>query len=164
MSATKKVTSLTDIKKARQIVATAPSGNVYRIRPMNLERYALAGGLPAQLREIALKGADGINEVLGGDQETIESHGTAVRDYMDGLVRQVIVDPDLADLDLDELPPVDYRWAASIALGEEDRDGEGRRLWGHEPLSAFETFRAEHGCTEDCESCHRVVGAMAEAR
>jgi hypothetical protein len=180
MSSTPKIATLADIKKGRSIVATAPSGHAYRIRPLNMERYALAGGLPPQLRQMAMKGAEGINALLGADDEALEAHGSEARDYMDGLVRQVIVEPDLSkfelvenedgskakvyEVDLDELPPVDYRWAANIALGEEDRDGEGRRLWGREPLSVWDTFRDHHECPEDCESCHRMVASLADAQ
>ncbi len=141
-----------------------PSGNFYRIRPMNMERYALAGGLPATLRQLAMKGAEGVNEVLSGESDIINEHGDEVRSYIDSLVRQVIVEPDLTDADLDVLPPVDYRWAVNVAMGEEDRDGEGRKLWGREPLSVWATFRNEHECAEDCASCQRMVTSVADAQ
>lgn len=157
------VASLADIQAARVVTAPGPSGLVYKIRPMNMERYALAGGLPASLRELALKGAQGVAEVLSGTQEVIDERGSEVGDYLDGLVRQVVVEPSLTDVDLDELPPVDYRWLVAVALGEMVHDGEGRRLWGREPLSSFATFRDFHDCPADCRSCERMVASVARA-
>ena len=72
------VSSLADIRNSRAVTAPGPSGNTYRIRPLNMERYALAGGLPASLRELALKGAEGVAEVLGegGQRPVLEGlHG-----------------------------------------------------------------------------------------
>jgi hypothetical protein len=153
-----KPTSLADLKKNRTIVARGPSGNIYKIRPLNLERHALAGALPPALREIASKGADAVNELfVGADDDTLAEKGKEVREYLDELVRQVIVEPNLEGEDLDLLPPVDYRWAAAVAMNEEERDGEGRLLWGTEPLSRWDTFRSHHNCPTDCENCNAVL-------
>lgn len=151
------------IRAARSVTAPGPSGVRYTIRPLNMERYALAGGLPASLRELALKGAEGLQEVLGGSHEMIEERGSEIADYLDGLVRQVVTDPDISELDLDELPPMDYRWLVAVAMGEMIYDGEGKRLWGREPLSAYQTFRSFHECAADCASCERMVAAVARA-
>lgn len=155
------VASIDQIRAARSVTAPGPSGLEYTIRPLNMERYALAGGLPASLRELALKGAEGVTEILGGSQDLLDQRGPEIITYLDGLVRQVVVDPDLADVDLDELPPVDYRWLVAVAMGEMVHDGEGKRLWGREPLSAFSAFRDFHGCAADCPSCERMVAALA---
>lgn len=162
MPNTPKVATLADLQKNRELVAEGPSGLAYKLRPMNLERYALSGHMPSGLRDVALKGADGVNEVLGSDSAVIAEKGSEVRDWMDDLVRRVVVAPNLANTDLDDLPPVDYRWIVAIALGEEDRDGQGRRLWGREPLSAWSRFRDEHGCGEDCPSCDRLRRSVAD--
>ena len=155
------VSTLDQLRGARSVAAVAPSGNTYEVRPLNMERYALAGALPASLRELALKGAEGLTEVLGGSQDMIESRGGEVVDYLDGLVRQVVVAPDLTGFDLDELPPMDYRWLVAVAMGETVHDGEGRRLWGKEPLSAYSTFRDFHECPPDCARCLRMVASVA---
>lgn len=155
------VSGLDAIRAARNVTAPGPSGIPYTIRPLNMERYALAGGLPASLRDLALKGAEGLAEVLGGPQEVLDERGGEIIDYLDGLVRQVVVSPDLTDVDMDELPPVDYRWLVAVAMGEMIHDGEGKRLWGREPLSAYRAFRDFHGCAADCPSCERMVAALA---
>lgn len=168
-------TSVDDLTKSREITCYAPSGNVYTIRPINLERHALAGGLPAKLRAIAMNGSTAIDKVIGWneaegtlgddeDDELLSPEAKAERDsergeileYLDSLVRTLIVAPDLTGVDLDIIPPVDYRWSLQVAMGEADEDGEGRRLWGREPLSRWATFREFHGCSEDCAECQRV--------
>jgi hypothetical protein len=125
---------------------------------MNLERYALAGGLPAKLRELALGGSDAINEMFKSEEP---GETEFLKDYLDDLVVQMVVEPSLKGVDMDDLPPADYRWLVSVAMGDEDRDGEGRRLWGREPLSTFRVFRDEHGCTTDCAGCKRLVDALS---
>lgn len=170
-----------EVKRAlaakRLIECVTPSGVEVTIRPINLERHALAGGLPARLKAIAQGGVEAIDQAIqtatDGDPETLE--------YLDGLICQVFVSPefkrpryakeddgdtkkgDLLQGDkLDEyLLPADYRWALLVAYGEEDRDGEGRLLWGREPLSRWATFRAEHGCAPDCSACRAAQGKLS---
>lgn len=147
-----RVASKDDLRATRTAVVVAPSGHAYRIRPLNLERHALSGSLPGRLRQVALRGADAVDELFRTDDENqMSEHGREVRTYLDGLVLQVIVEPELtqADLDQDLLPPVDYRWAVGIAMGEIDRDGEGNRIWGREALSRWERFRDQPGVATD---------------
>lgn len=159
-----KPATIAELQKSREIVALSPSGNYFKLRPLNLERHALAGGLPAHVRKLALEGAEGINKLFGEEDSTLSEEGEKVRDYLDGLVTQLVVEPDLKGADLDDvLLPADYRWFVSIAMGEEDRDGEGRLMWGREPLSRWATFREEHRCGPDCAACRRVQDAVSAA-
>ena len=165
------------LRAKRNIECVTPSGVEVIIRPLNLERHALVGGLPAKLKAIAQGGVEAIDQAITtateGDPETLE--------YLDGLVCALFVSPefkkpryareddgdtrkgDLISGDaMDEiLLPADYRWALLVAYGEEDRDGEGRLLWGREPLSRWATFRAEHGCTQDCPACRAAQGKLS---
>ena len=59
------------------------------------------------------------------------------------------------------LLPIDYKWLLLVAFGETDFDGEGKRLWGREPVSRFRLFREEHGCAEDCDGCARVADRVS---
>lgn len=168
--APRKVATLADLAAARSGVFPGPSGLNYHVRPLNLERHALAGGLPANLRAIAIKGAQGVDELFDPQNEqALTEHGADVREYLDRLVADVLVEPEIPrDSDgkpdnetLDLLPPMDYRWLVSVAMGEEDYDGDGRRMWGREPLSAWATFRSFHGCDADCEGCQGVVAHVS---
>lgn len=160
-----KVTTLAELQRTREIVALSPAGHSYKIRPLNIERHALAGDMPPALRKIAMQGASGVDAVLSGDEaEVLAEHGNELRAYLDRLVLQVLVEPALSADEIDVLPPVDYRWLVQIAMGENDRDGEGRRLWGREPLTTWATFRDEHGCDADCESCDRMRRSVADVQ
>ena len=159
-----KPTTLAQLRRSRELVALSPSGHYFKIRPLNLEQYALSGGLPSQLRALALQGAAGINQLFAGDDGELSAKGESLREFLDGIVKKMVVEPNLHNADLEEdLLPVDYRWLVNIALGEEDRDGEGRLLWGREPLSRWATFRDEHDCPEDCEGCQRVRDRLSLA-
>lgn len=188
-----KITPLADLKKKREIVALTPAGNYFKIRPINLERHALSGGLPARLRAAAMKGQDGVNELLStGDDDRLSSEGEGVREYLDLLVAETIVEPCLFLTDADgnvlrgsvedgevrqdpsgpklvdpeaieAIPPVDYKWALGIAFQEIDRDGEDKLLWGREPLSRWTTFRVFHNCPEDCEGCSHLLSELSAA-
>lgn len=178
---TPKATTADELRASRVLTArVAPSGNRYDVRPLNLERLALSGGLPARLRHAASRGAAGVNDLLASDEdERLSSEGADVQEWLDRLCAEVIVSPSLYRTDaagepviedgqkvvdaelIDLLPPIDYKWAIAIALGEEDEDGVGARLWGREPLSRWAVFRSEHGCDEDCPGCHGVVAAFS---
>lgn len=183
-----KTTTLSQLEEMRELEPVlAPSGNYYRVRPLNLDRHALSGGLPTKLREIGLAGAEGINRLFA-DDDTLQEAGAEAREHFDRLVASVIVRPKLTldepkvmpaaleggeqktlmpgdpDPDVMELlPPVDYKWALGIAYMEVDRDGEGRLLWGRESLDRWATFREEHRCAEDCARCARVRSRFSAA-
>lgn len=154
-------TTIEALEASRELVAAGPSGHVYRIRPLNMERHALAGGFPEHLRQIALGGVDDLDAALKRSGEGDDGAAGELRDYLDNVVRQVVVSPELGDVDLDVLPPIDYRWLLMIGFGNVDVDGEGRRLWGREPLSRFRTFAEAHGCAEDCDRCGRARAALS---
>lgn len=161
---TPKPTTREELQEALEgTVAPGPSGRIYRVRALNLERHALSGGLPQRLRLVAMRGADAVREQLKASDEDVAEHGQPLKEYLDKIVCEVILEPALepADIEAGLLHPSDWNWALNIALGEESRDGEGRRLWGREPLSAWDTFRHFHGCPEGCEGCAGMVRSLA---
>lgn len=168
----RKATTLDQLRAKRLIEGVeSPAGLTYTIRPINLQRHALTGNLPTSLRQAAMRGVEGINSFFAADEETLTQAGEEVRGYLDALVAEVIYEPCLyvggerangdeggiVDPEAIELiPPVDYKWALEIAFLEEDRDGQGRLMWGVERLSRFERFRHRHNCPEDCAGCEAV--------
>lgn len=161
-------------QKRKGVVARGPSGAVYRLRQINLQRHALSGGLPAQLIQVAMEGQEAIGAMF--EQMARGADGDAdqapIRDYLDNLVIASVIEPvlgkdDLGDpgkLDDDALvPAVDYEWIVSVAFRESDVDAEGRRLWGVEPFSRFQLFRDFHGCAADCEGCLGFQAAVSAA-
>lgn len=164
------VSSRDDLERKRKgILATGPSGSVYRLRQINLERHALSGGLPAALIQVALEGQAAITnlfeDMAARQTETGQGGESPVREYLDNLVLASVMEPELTRMDLGDptkldddalVPPLDYQWIVSVAFRESDTDAEGRKLWGVEPLSRFQIFRDFHGCTESCSSCEAV--------
>jgi hypothetical protein len=167
--------------KREGIACVSPSGFDVIVRPPNIEHHALSGGLPARLKQLAAEGIEGIDKAI----QTATAEGDAeMLTYLDGIVARTFVSPEFEapvyeskivdeehDIStvvlvsgdkLDEyLLPADYRWAMLLAFGEIDTDGEGKRLWGREPISRWATFRKEHGCAPDCPSCVRVGAALS---
>src|SRR5262245_32086388 len=89
-----KPTSLAELKRSRELTVPGPSGHIYRIRPMNLQRHALAGGFPASLREIAIRQALGQSAVsTAEDAIELTARAGELADYLDAVVLQVIVQP-----------------------------------------------------------------------
>jgi hypothetical protein len=159
-------------RKRSGVIATGPSGTVYRIRKINLERQAFGGSLPRELKQLALSVAaksDGRNPaaVLAGqlDADKLAELMDEQKGYNDRLVLATVIEPALTEEDLGTgaidddpfLPAIDYVWLLRVAKGEEDRDAEDRMLWGPEPKSRMEIFRRAHECLEDCEACVTVV-------
>lgn len=144
------------------VVAVGPSGSAYRVRQLNPQRHILTGGLPMRLRNLAKMNDKEISgAVMGAEKEGQSDDARGMLEYMDNVVLAVIMEPPLTVEDLGSgefsddplLPPLDYTWAFNIGQMRENRDGEGRLLWGKEPLSRFQSFRDAHGCDEDCEDC-----------
>jgi hypothetical protein len=167
-----KATSREELEARKNgVLARGPSGAVYRVKQVSLQRHALSGGLPQKLRAMALKGAKGINQLFAADDTTMTEVGQATRDYLDQLVLAVLRsnEPKLTAEDLGSgaidddplVPPNDYKWLLEIAMGEAEYDAEGRRLWGVEPLDRWVLFRHFHECAEDCQGCDGVRGALS---
>ena len=169
------------MQQGREIACVSPSGFDVTIRPPSVERHALSGGLPTRLKQMAAEGIEGIDKAI----HEADTEGDAeMLTYLDGIVARTFVNPafeppvyetqvldeETGDLGivlvsgdkLDEfLLPADYRWAMLVAFGETDTDGEGKRLWGREPISRWKTFREEHECAEDCAGCARVAARLS---
>ena len=130
--------SLEELRESLETVARAPSGYVYRVRRMNLQRHALAGGFPAKLRETAIRQALGQSAVADDDDNDLGERALELAAYFDEVVRQVIIEPPLAtDADLELLPPQDFDWAVGIAMGTVTEDADGQPLWGGGGLARF---------------------------
>ena len=153
------------------VLAVAPSGAVYRIRAVPLLRHVLAGGLPQKLRQLALDGQRGVAKLLAGADEEVDSEGNSLLDYMDEIVLASIVEPELMKDDLrsgglTEQPlvhPRDYAWLFAVANADEDRDAQGRLLWGEPPLDLERIYGDAHGCDPDCPRCAEAWAALRAA-
>jgi hypothetical protein len=159
----KKAVTVEELRARRTLYATMPSGAVVRIRPPNMELHALSGGLPSRLRHLTGESGAELNRRLSQEaqNEKEDEAALATRDYLVEIVRNTIVEPDLSSLktfeELDAVMlPIDFHWLLQIGQRETDYDGEGKRLWGTEPLDRWKYFRELHRCDEDCEACGAI--------
>jgi hypothetical protein len=168
-------------RREHKLVGRAPSGAVYRLRQIPMERHALAGGLPGSLLSVALEGQEGLRKVFEEmaeaskpgaevDPEMVERHGE-IREYMDRIVVDSVVEPpitmeDLGDptrIDADSLIPApDYEWIVSVAMRGVRFDADGRAMYGVDPLETWRIFRFTHECDAGCTGCSRARAALSE--
>jgi hypothetical protein len=91
--------SLEELRQTSERICPGPSGFVYRVRSLNLQRHAFSGSFPASLQEIAIKQALGESVVRPEDEGQAPSVLIAryadLGDYFDEIVRNVIVEPRL---------------------------------------------------------------------
>lgn len=167
-----KPSSRADLEARRKgVVARGPSGAVYRIRKVNLRRQVELGSLPTELRKIALasvrsqmNGGEVASELTEDDMDALNARRQAQRDEDDRLLLATVIEPKLTldDLGTDELdddpvvPAVDQEWLVAVARGTATRDGEGRSLWGPDPVTLIQVFQREHDCQPDCKHCAGV--------
>lgn len=147
--------TLDELRKSRTVWATMPSGHEFLLRPPTMELHLLSSGLPATVQRMVGTDTNKMAEALSGDDPEAKQ---AASDYFLHIVRLVVVEPDLTSIetveDLDALLiPADFSFLNEIAMRERVHDALGRRLWGLEPLTRWESFRKQHGCAEDCEAC-----------
>jgi hypothetical protein len=138
-----KASLVEEILAARRPTVPGPSGFKYRVYPINFQRQALeTGNLPDLLQRMAFEGEE-FEEEMKADAELQVEYRAEVKAWHEQLVRKVIIEPDLTDVDLDVLPPEDYDWALEIALGEEVNDGNGDKIVGawRADLEKHATFR-----------------------
>jgi len=165
-------------RKRKGVLATGPSGAVYRIRKVNLARHAEAGGMTAQLRRAAVEamtkgGGTPEGTIAQLDPDVLQEMLEQEREVSDRLVLATVIEPkltpeDLGGDDLEDdpvLPAVDYEWLLAVAQGKRVQDGQGRILWGPAPLDLWDVWRDAHKrhglCSdEDCAACEEAVEIM----
>jgi hypothetical protein len=155
------------------VVATGPSGLNYKIIRLGRAQAALAGKLTTELKRAALREAQKMARSGGGpaqaqkaalsviDADQLEELEKEERETAKRLILATVVEPPLSDEDLEGedpfVPTVDQDWLEQVATGQTDEDGQGRRLWGPEPLSQLARFRHHHECPEDCAACSSTL-------
>jgi hypothetical protein len=173
-----KASSRTELeKRLKGTFARGPSGLVYRLRPMDLTRHSMAGGLPVQLVTAAL--SEDTGEGLQSLFKDMAKAGSDAKkrketiDYMDKLVLQQVMEPKLQATDLPDptnledtsslVPADDYTWLVAVAFRATDLDADGRHIWSVEDLNRWATFRHFHGCGEDCGGCEGIRVRLSSA-
>lgn len=151
-----------------------PSSQRVVVRTVTLDELAAANGLPDDLVRVALAeiatdtGAAGlVAEKLRLDTPDGLKEARQIIDSLAELTRRLVVtavvEPQLTDVTVRDLPPDDLAMIAAIATRRVQFDAAGRRV-GVEPLDTFATFRREHGCDEDCPHCAAARMALSSVR
>jgi hypothetical protein len=169
---TKAKTGLDEWRGRAIHTVTLPSGMVVKIRIPNLGQLLKGDAIPDRLRSVAISQVARELDPSAAplfqpdDQQSPEQKIkviTEVYELYEWLVTETVIEPAIGENDLDGLPEMDKQMLAQIAGRERDTDALGVTL-GVEPLSRWETFLREHGCTKDCPACQKVVGIFSTAR
>jgi hypothetical protein len=126
--------SKTAWKARRKHDVTLPSGAQVSIVIPNQAAMLKAGSIPNELLSIVLKQQD------GDDKLTVEDIKAAAQ-FDRFLVTKTVVDPEVTEDDLDDLPAEDLTMLVEFATRRRDTDVLGHHLAGLETTEEFKTFR-----------------------
>lgn len=130
------MTTLAQWKKQKQHDVTLASGVKVTIELPNIVDLVRSGTLPSHLVPIALG-----QEKPAGDgtmsQEDVQKHA----EFVDYIVAQTVVEPNIEPKDVRELPAEDQELLLGIATRTTNRDGTGRHIAGLEVQDDFSSFR-----------------------
>ena len=137
-----KAATLAGWKKAAVHYPLLPSNTRVGIKIPDLPAIISGGELPNSLLDAAIgvtsKGADDITPT----KELIKEQS----EFFDHLVKITVVEPQLSDDDLKDIPFEDKEMIVEIATRRRDMDAEGKHLAGLKPIRAWESFReGEYG-------------------
>ena len=124
----------TQWKARRKHQVTLPSGANVTIVIPNQAAMLKAGSIPNELLSIVLKQQE------GDDKLTIEDIKAAA-EFDRFLVTKTVVDPEITEEDLDDLPAEDLTMLVEFATRRRDTDVLGHHLAGLETTEEFKTFR-----------------------
>ncbi len=147
-----------------------PSGQQVKVKIPNLAQVLRDDALPNRLKAAAAQQLmASIDPVATGeamrsasDEERI-AMVTDAQDLYLHVAAGMLVEPEgvtTEDFTDGSLPYEDAELLIAIAQRERDTDARGVRL-GVEPLSRWEAFRREHGCSEDCPACEALRRAFS---
>lgn len=134
------ITTTAAWKKAAKHTITCPSGTVVAIKLPNIPLMIESGKLPQHLLDAAL-GASELTEEQKPTAELIKQE----REFTDFIVKVTVVEPELTDADLNEIPFEDKDFIVSVATRQRDLDAVGNHIGG---LSSSATFRRFRGLGE----------------
>lgn len=132
-------------KKAGVHNIMLPSGVRVDIRVPDLPALIEAGQIPQTLIDTAL-------DVLGGgDTRPTPEVLAQQRQFTDKLVQIAVVNPELSDEDLKDVPYEDKELIVEIATRQRDMDAEYKHIGGLEKSENFRRFRRLASLDEDVE-------------
>lgn len=115
---------------------TLASGAVVDIKLPNLTKLAKADAIPNELLELVTEvvtngGVDGVDTSLLGRLDALHRF----------LVAETVVNPNITEEDVDDLPPEDVATLVEFAFRQRDTDVIGHHLGGLETVAEWRRFR-----------------------
>jgi hypothetical protein len=145
MSTTTKTTK-TSWKKAAVHEITLPSGIVISIKLPNLSLMMKTGNIPNSLIDAAVESQNlGSAEVT---REMIESQW----DFSAFLVAHTVVEPQLTEEEVAEIPAEDIEMIVEFATRQRDIDAAYKHIGGLDKMESFRHFRGIASGLEDLEN------------
>ena len=145
MSTTTKTTK-TSWKKAAVHEITLPSGTVISIKLPNLALMLKTGNVPNSLIDAAV-GSQNLDSVEV-TREMIESQW----DFSAFLVANTVVEPQLTEDEVAEIPAEDIEMIVEFATRQRDIDAAYNHIGGLDKMEAFRQFRGIASSLEDLEN------------
>lgn len=139
-------TTKTSWKKAAVHEITLPSGTVISIKLPNLSLMLKTGQIPNSLIDAAVE-----TQNVGATQitrEMIESQW----DFSAFLVANTVVEPQLTEEEVAEIPAEDVEMIVEFATRQRDIDAAYHHIGGLDKLDAFRQFRGIASSLEDLEN------------
>ena len=131
-------------RRAQHDGVTLPSGAVVSIRLPNVPQMVKTGQLPNELLAAAMQ-HQGKDEIT---KEIIES----TADYVQFIIPQMLVEPEIAPEDVPELPYEDIELLIAFANRSTDMDAAYRQLGGLDTVGRFREARGIWTSPEDDEA------------
>lgn len=136
-----KTTTVSAWKKAKQHSVTLPSGVVVTIVVPNLPKMIAGGQVPGGLVQAAISFAQKPKITPELVQEQY--------DFAKYIVSQTVVDPDLSEAEVEEIPYEDVECLLEFATRQRDMDAVGQHMAGLEKIESFRRFRGLPDSDED---------------
>lgn len=144
-SSTKVVKTVNEWKKKKvHEGVTLPSGAEVSIQIPNLPALIKSGKIPNNLLDEAIRAAE-------GEKISAEAIGEQ-NDFTRKMVALTVVEPEVSEEDVDEIPFEDVEMLVSIATRQRDIDAEGKHLGGLHNSDEWRRFREFPRRDEDLAS------------
>jgi hypothetical protein len=148
MSTTQKTTKTSWKKSAVHEGITLPSGTVVSIKLPNLSLMLRTGNIPNSLVDAAVE----MQNVLGsGNPEITREMIETQWDYYSFLVSKTVVEPQITEEEVAEIPAEDVEMLVEFATRQRDIDAVYRHIAGLDTLESFRRFRGISSGPESLE-------------
>lgn len=117
-----------------------PSGTTVKIKVLNLVAMAKTGTLPNELIKLAIPEVAG-NEPEPMDETEAKAALVKLADFQSWVVAESVVEPQITESDVPELPTEDSEMIVAIATRQRDIDAVGKHIGGLDSNDDWRRFR-----------------------